>query len=80
MIDCSHCNAPCCRHVFGPLDRGDGICRFLDNVSNRCTIYEHRPEICNTDVLYEKYFSDVITREEYDALNAAACEKLRSNY
>ena len=58
-------------------DRGDGVCRFLDE-NNRCMDYEHRPPICNTDVMYERYFSKFMTREAYDKMNSDACKTLKS--
>lgn len=80
MIDCTNCKAPCCRHVFGPLDSGDGVCKYLDRDTNRCTIYDHRPEICDTDRVYERYFAGIMSREEYDRLNSESCERLRTIY
>lgn len=82
MIDCTGCKAPCCRHVGDvPLmkqnDRGDGVCRFLDDDS-RCTIYSSRPLVCNTDKLFDVLFSGSMGREEFDAMNAKACEVLRN--
>ena len=81
MIKCEHCKAPCCRHVIKELAlEGTTICRFLDQESNKCTIYDNRPWICNTDWMYEHYYSERMTREEYDRLNSEACEQLNSIY
>lgn len=80
MIDCSKCKGICCRHVIPELSRGDGVCRFFDEEACTCSIYNHRPDICNTDIMYERYFSKVMTREEYDRRNSEACEVLKSNY
>jgi len=57
-------------------DRGDGVCRFLDK-DNRCVIYNRRPPICNTDLLFERYFSKKMSREEYDKMNSDACKQLK---
>ena len=81
MINCSNCNANCCRQVgkfayMRNYDRGDGTCKYLDK-DNRCMIYENRPPVCNTDLLYERYYSRFMTREQYDEANAVACEQLR---
>lgn len=57
------------------LDRGDGICLFLSD-DNKCQIYDKRPLICNTDAVYERYFSH-LPREEYDKLNKSSCDKLK---
>lgn len=80
MIDCSKCKGTCCRHVIKELDRGDGTCRYFDEETCNCSIYDHRPDICNTDILFEKYFSNIMTREEYDRRNSEACKLLNSNY
>lgn len=80
-INCSHCHAYCCR-VIGKLDpsldRGDLVCKHLTQ-DNKCDIYENRPLICNTDRMYTTLYKDIMTREEYDAVNAQGCAAL-SNY
>lgn len=81
MIDCKGCKANCCRQVgkfpfMLDYDRGDGVCRFLDK-DNRCVIYNRRPPICNTDLLFERYFSKKMSREEYDKMNSDACKQLK---
>lgn len=80
MIDCSKCKGICCRHVINELDRGDGTCRFFDETTCLCSIYDHRPDICNTEIMYQKYYSKYMSWEEYSELNRKACEILRSNY
>ena len=81
MIDCSNCFAPCCRHVIPELAiEGSTICRFLDQNTNRCTIYGKRPWICDTDYMYEHYYSKSMSRDEFDRLNSEACKSLCSNY
>lgn len=80
-IKCGNCRAYCCR-VIGKLDpsldRGDLCCKHLTE-DNKCDIYENRPLICNTDRLYDTLYKDIMTREEYDAVNAQGCAAL-SNY
>lgn len=77
---CTKCGL-CCHFVdkFPQLvdfDRGDGICVHLKN--NLCDIYDSRPEICNVDLMYEKYFSNIYTRTEYDKKIIDACHALQS--
>lgn len=77
-IDCSHCDAACCKvvgKIMKELDRGDCVCKFLTK-DNKCAIYEDRPFICNTDKIYEKYFKDKYTKEQWATLNKHACESL----
>lgn len=81
MIDCTGCRACCCRHVgkfpfMRDYDRGDGTCKYL-SWENRCVIYSCRPTVCNTDLMFERYFSKTMTRAEYDAVNAGECRRLR---
>ena len=70
----------CCRNldktdVYRELDRGDGVCMYLDG--NRCSIYENRPLLCRIDESYEVYFKDIYSLEEYYELNYSVCEKLK---
>jgi len=79
-IDCSGCRAYCCRvigKILPELDRGDCACIHLTS-ENRCDIYENRPFICNTDKIYEKYFKDRYTIDQWNALNHKACEELKN--
>lgn len=76
-IDCSGCNGACCRHVVESLDRGDGTCLYFDETQHNCSIYGHRPLICDSDRMYEKYYRDVMTFDEYSDLNRQACLIIR---
>ena len=72
------CCGLCCRHISGikPLqdfDIGNGVCKFLDTATNRCRIYETRPDVCDVERGYKKYFSAMYTEEEYLQLNYDAC-------
>ena len=69
----------CCRHLnenclYRDLDRGDGICKFLEG--NLCSIYSERPLICRIDSAYDVFFSKFITKEEYYEKNISACNSL----
>lgn len=79
-FSCDGCGL-CCRHLkqvpqLAAFDRGDGVCVNL-NEKGLCSVYDHRPEICNVDLMYEKYFHKFFTLEEYYKLNYAQCEKLK---
>lgn len=79
-LKCEGCKAYCCRivgRILKELDRGDGICLYL-NENNRCEIYDHRPFICNTDRVYEKYFKDKYTKDEWINMNLKSCEELKN--
>ena len=77
-FSCSKCGE-CCRHIdkipqLAAFDTGNGICIHLKN--NLCDIYDPRPEICNVEAMYEKYFSGRFMREEFYAMNEKVCGKL----
>ncbi|MCF0217190.1 MAG: YkgJ family cysteine cluster protein [Fibrobacteraceae bacterium] len=76
------CCGLCCRQLkrvpqLSAFDRGDGVCINL-NKQNRCNVYTNRPEICNTELMYQRYFASKMTREEYDLLNMQICQELKS--
>jgi hypothetical protein len=80
-FECDKCGA-CCRHLmlFGAaytfLDRGDGICKYLNLNNNLCTIYENRPILCNVKEGYKKFFNDM-PYEEYISRTIQGCKKLK---
>ncbi len=81
VFPCSKCGE-CCRHIdkipqLAKFDNGQGVCIHLKN--NLCDIYSTRPEICRVDKMYERYFSDKYTKEEFYKLNIMACEELIKN-
>lgn len=80
VFSCDKCGE-CCRNLFGseiyaPLDRGDGICRYLSG--NLCSIYQDRPLLCRIDECYEKFFKGQLSLEEYYRMNKSSCEKLKT--
>ena len=82
MFDCDCCGA-CCRNVGRAnfehdLDRGDGVCKNLDEATNLCTVYESRPIFCNVDACYEKFLSPVMSRADWYALNHEICAELKN--
>jgi Fe-S-cluster containining protein len=79
-FNCSQCGE-CCRHLdrsalYRDLDRGDGVCRYLDG--DLCSIYDTRPLLCRVDESYAALFSEIYTEEEYYRLNEEACKSIRS--
>lgn len=80
LFPCNSCGK-CCRRVnlsdlTNYLDRGDGICRNFDEVSNLCNIYNDRPLICRVEDYYKTYLSDQIGWDEFVKINLDICEKL----
>jgi len=79
MFYCDCCGW-CCRsldrsNIYKDLDRGDGICKYLNN--NFCSIYEQRPLLCRVDESYEVFFKDSMNQDEYYRLNYSACQILK---
>ena len=62
---CAQCGE-CCRH----LDKieglkhlqTNGICKYLEG--NLCSIYDHRPDLCRRDKVYEM-FKNQMSEEEF---------------
>lgn len=81
---CTACGL-CCRHVHlseqtAYLDRGDGICHFLDTDTNLCQIYETRPLICQVERYYQVHFQDKIDWETFINLNLQVCHQLQNQH
>ena len=79
---CSMCGL-CCQNIghiesFKEYDRGDGICKYFDFDNNGCKIYENRPDICNIDRMYSKYFyKEYKTLSDFYIANANSCNFLQ---
>ena len=54
----------------------DGFCKNYDKVTKKCRIYPHRPEICNTRQMYEKYFRSTMSESEFIVKNLEVCYAL----
>lgn len=80
-LDCSKCNAVCCRHVTADfLKSDDGCCKWLDREKNICRIYDDRPLICNVDKYWEQKLRWKISYEEWIELQVDSCAELRAIY
>lgn len=76
---CTACGE-CCRRVAQSeqtafLDRGDGICRYFDEPSKLCTIYDTRPLVCRVEDYYVAHLSEVIDWQDFVQINIALCQK-----
>ena len=84
MFQCDKCGC-CCRHIsnspiYKELDRGDGVCRYLDMETRLCKIYINRPIFCNVDKFYEQYLLSECSIEEFYSINYESCEILKERY
>ncbi|HHC6667723.1 TPA: YkgJ family cysteine cluster protein [Vibrio parahaemolyticus] len=58
------------------LDRGDGICRHLNEDNKHCNIYESRPDICRVELQYLQNYSSTYTWEDFVEINLSICKTL----
>ncbi|MBQ6296724.1 MAG: YkgJ family cysteine cluster protein [Selenomonadaceae bacterium] len=82
MFPCEKCGA-CCRHIddiffVENMSLPDGTCKFFDKKTNLCTIYSARPLFCNVDAYYEKFFSNIMSREAFYSKNKELCQFMRN--
>ena len=78
MFPCDRCGL-CCRHIKrDKMPNENGVCKYLDENTNLCKIYENRPVICRVDDYYERYCKDTMTREEFYAVNLENCKMIKS--
>ena len=69
----------CCRLIkdipaLADYDKGNGVCRYL--VGNLCAIYETRPAICNVKEMYNLWFKDALSWNDFIQENINACRTL----
>lgn len=79
MFECDKCGS-CCRNLhlsklFADLDRGDGICKYLDG--NLCSIYKERPLKCRVDDSYNALFKETMSLDEFYRINQEMCKILK---
>ena len=79
MFNCDKCGE-CCRNlkmsdIYSDLDRGDGICKYLDG--NLCSIYDKRPLKCRIDESYNEFFKDSMSLDEFYEENYKICKELK---
>ncbi len=81
IFDCERCGS-CCRNLDGieacaNMDRGDGVCKYYNNETRECIIYDFRPDICNLSKHYLKKYKNKMTWEEYVEQNKEGCKTLQ---
>lgn len=80
MINCTQCGA-CCTQLdknplYAKLHDGDGVCRYFNKEERTCRIYTNRPDICNSETMYKKYFLHM-NKESFIAANQQLCEQMK---
>jgi Fe-S-cluster containining protein len=51
-----------------------GVCEML--VNNRCSVYNNRPGICNSETVYNAVYKGVVTPGQYQKLVETSCHLL----
>ena len=82
MFKCDCCGL-CCKHLkenpmYVNFHNGDGVCFYLDQETNLCTIYNERPLLCRVDAVYDLLYADQMTREEFYEKNYEECRKIKA--
>ena len=82
MFPCERCGI-CCRRIgIVPIAEDmvlpSGVCKYLDEDTNLCSIYSTRPIFCNVDDYYDKYISGIMTREEFYERNKEVCRQMQN--
>lgn len=83
-FECSKCGI-CCKlldksPLYQNLHFGNGVCKFLNQDTNLCTIYESRPVLCNVNKVYELYFKEEMPLEDFYLLNNSYCNELKEKF
>lgn len=55
-----------------------GRCEMLTN-ENFCSVYSHRPDICNIGRMHEKYFSHLMGKRKFFEVNEEICKELQES-
>lgn len=81
MFPCERCGS-CCRRVgeaflARQMAKPSGVCKYLDESSNLCTIYEDRPIFCRVDEFYEQNLSSIMPREDFYLMNKEVCKNFQ---
>lgn len=60
------------------FDRGDGICKYLSG--NLCTIYQHRPNICDAEYMWITKYSKIMSREDFEQKSYESCQLIKQHF
>lgn len=83
MFPCDKCGE-CCRNVYKVkqlkhLALASGICKHLNQETNLCNIYQQRPLHCNIDAFYDMFLKNIMSIEEFYAMNLECCRELKKS-
>ena len=72
-FNCDSCGQ-CCRNLPAPLPK---VCPMLDQATEKCTVYETRPNICNVQWMWENVHSKTTDKAVHEASTEAKCIELK---
>ncbi len=81
MYPCTGCGL-CCKHIgsiseLKDYDLGNGVCKYLDVLTNSCVIYDTRPDICRVDKMFDDVYHEFFSKRDFYVKNAEACNSLQ---
>lgn len=59
-----------------PYKHTNGVCEMFDTITNKCTVYENRPIVCNVKKLHDVCFPTVPLSKWY-SINEKGCNVLK---
>ena len=76
------CCGVCCKNIAGieelkDFDLGNGVCKFLNEKTKQCDIYEQRPKICKIDEMFDFHYSKYFSKEQFYLINIKSCNLLQ---
>lgn len=81
--ECDTCTALCCRNIPNEYQiefclSGTSICKHLDQTTNKCTIYQERPLICNVTEYHNCSLKlSKLNKDEWYEINYQSCKRLK---
>lgn len=83
IFPCDKCGL-CCKHLelipqLKEYDSGNGRCIHLTD-NNLCGIYDSRPDICNVSRMFDLFFCQHMSEDEYIEMNVTGCRKLKERF
>jgi len=80
---CTRCGL-CCLNldkvpVLIDFHNGDGRCQYYVEHKG-CSIYEHRPLVCQIDNMYQTYFFNDLKKIDFYRKNAEICNQLQQEH
>ena len=63
---------------YAALNDGTGKCKYLKD--NLCSIYDERPFLCNSTLVYNELYKDKMSFDEFEQMVKKECDIIISKY